>query len=203
MIKSVCLAVVISAIGIGLGVCQPLPEIGLASWYGNPYHGRPSASGEVYDMETLTAAHPTLPFQTRVRVVNVENQKSVEVRIIDRGPFVEGRIIDLSHAAARAIGMIAPGTVQVCVEVLEIPIVESADRFAAQVGAFRDHAAAEQLRAAMQEQYGVARLVMRAGDPALWRVWVGSEATEVAARALVERLRLRGTKDAFLVGPGS
>src|SRR5271157_2517448 len=88
-------------------------ETGIASWYGHPYHGRPAADGEIYDMETLVAAHRTLPFQTWVRVVNLKNDKSVEVRIIDRGPFIDGRIIDLSHAAARALEIIGPGTAPV------------------------------------------------------------------------------------------
>ena len=76
-------------------------ETGLASWYGHPYHGRPAADGEIYDMETMVAAHRTLPFDTWVRVTDLDNNKTVEVRIIDRGPFVQGRIIDLSHAAAK------------------------------------------------------------------------------------------------------
>ncbi len=83
-------------------------ETGLASWYGHPYHGRPAANGEIYDMESFTAAHRTLPFGTWVRVVNLTNDKTVDVRITDRGPFVENRIIDLSHAAAGAIGLIGP-----------------------------------------------------------------------------------------------
>ena len=184
-------------------VCQVPPETGVASWYGYPYHGRTAASGEVYDMETMTAAHPTLPFNTQVRVVNLENNKSVEVRIMDRGPFVEGRIIDLSHAAARALGMVQPGTVPVRVEVIRIPEVETTDRFAVQVGAFRDRDSAERVRLRMQERYGVARLAMRDGDPVVWRVWVGSEASEQEARTLSYRLRQRGEKDAFLVRPGS
>ena len=96
-------------------------ETGLASWYGHPYHGRPAADGEIYDMETLVAAHRTLPFNTWVRVVNLTNDKSVEVRIIDRGPFVDGRIIDLSHAAATAIDMIGSGTAHVRIEVISAP----------------------------------------------------------------------------------
>ncbi len=84
-------------------------EIGIASWYGHPYHGRQAANGEIYDMEKLTAAHRTLPFDTWVRVENISNGKTVEVRITDRGPFVGDRIIDLSHAAAREIEMIGPG----------------------------------------------------------------------------------------------
>src|SRR6476660_9136845 len=96
-------------------------ETGIASWYGHPYHGRSSASGEIYDMEQFTAAHRTLPFGTLVRVVNLDNEKSVEVRINDRGPFVDDRVIDLSHAAAQAIGMIGPGTARVRVEVIQAP----------------------------------------------------------------------------------
>src|SRR5579871_2872659 len=92
------------------GTVQPAPsnmpesnETGLASWYGHPYHGRPSASGEIYDMEKLTAAHRTLPFGTWVRVHDLDNSKSVDVRINDRGPFIPGRVIDLSYAAAEAL----------------------------------------------------------------------------------------------------
>lgn len=93
-------------------------ETGLASWYGYPYHGHFAASGEIYNMDELTAAHPTLPFNTRVRVVNLSNDRSVEVRITDRGPFVDGRIIDLSRAAAHSIGLIEAGTAVVRLEVL-------------------------------------------------------------------------------------
>src|SRR5262249_10810126 len=96
-------------------------ETGLASWYGHPYHGRRAANGEIYDMEQLTAAHRTLPFDARVRVLNLANSKTVEVRITDRGPFVDGRIIDLSHAAARAIDMIGPGTAMVRLEIVGAP----------------------------------------------------------------------------------
>jgi peptidoglycan lytic transglycosylase len=80
-------------------------EEGIASWYGHPFHGRPTASGEIYSMYAMTAAHRTLPFGTRVRVHDLDNGKSVDVRINDRGPFVEGRIIDLSYSAAQAMGM--------------------------------------------------------------------------------------------------
>src|ERR1700704_5141370 len=85
------------------------PETGNASWYGHPYHGRAAANGEIYDMEKMTAAHRTLPFNTFVRVQNLSNGKTVDVRITDRGPFIKGRIIDLSHAAAQRIEMIGPG----------------------------------------------------------------------------------------------
>ena len=96
-------------------------ETGIASWYGIPYHGRRTASGEIYDMEKLTAAHRSLPFQTWVEVTNLQNGKRVDVRITDRGPFVAGRIIDLSHRAARDIEMLGPGIVKVRLRVIEPP----------------------------------------------------------------------------------
>jgi rare lipoprotein A len=88
-------------------------ETGLASWYGKPYHGRPTASGERYDMHALTAAHRTLPFGTVVRVRNLENGREIRVRITDRGPFVDGRIIDLSLKAARKLDMVRAGLARV------------------------------------------------------------------------------------------
>jgi rare lipoprotein A len=96
-------------------------ETGIASWYGHPYHGRRSASGEIYDMEQFTAAHRTLPFGTWLEVTNLQNRKVVDVRINDRGPFVDGRIIDLSLAAARTIDMVGPGTARVKLKVIAGP----------------------------------------------------------------------------------
>ena len=165
-------------------------ETGLASWYGHPYHGRAASNGEIYDMEKLTAAHRTLPFGTWVHVTNLANNKSVDVRIIDRGPFIDGRIIDLSHAAAQAIELIGPGIAQVRLDILSAPQITSADNsYAVQAGAFRDKDRAERLRVTMEREYGSARLVIRAGSPALWRVLVGRESTEEAAQVLAQRLR--------------
>ena len=96
-------------------------EVGMASWYGVPHHGRRTASGEVFDMHQLTAAHRTLPFGTRVLVVNRGTNQSAEVRINDRGPFVEGRILDVSYAAARLLGAIGPGTIPVRLRVVALP----------------------------------------------------------------------------------
>jgi rare lipoprotein A len=98
-------------------------ETGVASWYGIPYHGRQSASGEIYDMQKLTAAHRMLPFQTWVEVTNLTNGKRVDVRINDRGPFARGRIIDLSQAAARDIEMLGPGTARVRLRVIAPPVI--------------------------------------------------------------------------------
>jgi peptidoglycan lytic transglycosylase len=96
-------------------------ETGVASWYGIPYDGRRAASGEIYDMRQLTAAHRQLPFQTWVEVTNLSNGKQVDVRINDRGPFVKGRIVDLSQAAARDIDMLRAGTARVRLRVIPPP----------------------------------------------------------------------------------
>src|SRR5438105_6010495 len=120
--KSLCVAIAGCLLLAGCGgkkrVQLPVARIGstqtgVASWYGHPHHGRRAANGEIYDMEKMTAAHRTLPFDTWVRVRNLANNKTVDVRITDRGPFVGGRIVDLSHAAALAIDLIGPGTAKV------------------------------------------------------------------------------------------
>jgi rare lipoprotein A len=96
-------------------------QTGEASWYGRAHHGHPTASGEVYDMYKLTAAHLTLPLGTHVRVTNLRNQRAVDVQVNDRGPYVAGRIIDLSYAAARALGAVGDGTIPVRLVVVSIP----------------------------------------------------------------------------------
>jgi rare lipoprotein A len=175
-------------------------ETGIASWYGHPYDGRPSASGEIYNMDAMVAAHRTMPFGTWVRVYNLNNDKTVEVRIIDRGPFVHGRIIDLSHAAAEAIGMIGPGTARVRLVVIQPPKTVPIEAYAVQVGQFRSRETADRLRARMAAEFGAARLVRRPGNPETWRVLVGSEPGEDAATALAERIRDKtGEKNAFVV----
>ena len=165
-------------------------ETGIASWYGHPYHGRPAANGEIYDMEGFTAAHRTLPFGTWVRVVNLTNERAVDVRITDRGPFVENRIIDLSHAAAGAIGLIGPGVARVRIDILSVPLITPAQNwYAVQAGAFLDQDRAERVRAALERDYGSARLVLRPGSPPMWRVLVGRAPSEAAADAIAQRLR--------------
>jgi rare lipoprotein A len=163
-------------------------ETGLASWYGNPYHGRAAANGEIYDMDKLTAAHRTLPFGTLVRVTRTDGGQSVEVRITDRGPFVDGRIIDLSRAAARAIDLIGPGVAEVRVEPVSVA-ARASGLFAVQVGAFRERDRAEKQRSTLDSEYGPARLVLRDGSPPLWRVLVGRENSADSAAALADRLR--------------
>jgi rare lipoprotein A len=177
---------------LSLTGCKPRPpqshqdvQTGIASWYGHPFDGRPTASGEIYDMEKLTAAHRTLPLGTVVQVERPDNGQKVGVRINDRGPFVEGRIIDLSHAAAQAISM--SGVANVKLEVLSTPPTRGADMYAVQVGSFVDRTSAEQLRNRMQGKYGAAKLVYRAGDQT-WRVLVGMEPTQESASAMAQQL---------------
>jgi rare lipoprotein A len=93
--------------------------VGIASWYGRRYHGRRTASGEIFDMNSATAAHPTLPFGTRVQVTNLENGRSVVLRINDRGPFVRRRIIDVSRRAAQVLGFVQKGTARVRVQLVQ------------------------------------------------------------------------------------
>ncbi len=175
-------------------------ETGIASWYGHPYHGRPAADGEIYDMEKMTAAHRTLPFNTWVRVENLNNAKTVELRIIDRGPFVSRRIIDVSHAAAQALDMIGPGTARVRMVVIRAPEPVTTGTFAVQVGAYTDRQSAETVRAQMAARYGPARIVLREGNPNVWRVLVGAETTEEGADGLAARIRDEiGEKNAFVV----
>ncbi len=95
-------------------------EEGVASYYADEFHGKQTSNGETYDMYQMTAAHQTLPFNSRVRVINLNNGKSVEVRINDRGPFKDNRVIDLSLSAAKLLEMIGPGTAQVRLEVIEV-----------------------------------------------------------------------------------
>ena len=93
---------------------------GLASYYAEDFHGRKTSNGEVYDMHAMTAAHRSLPFNTTVRVTNLDNSRSVDVRINDRGPFVDNRVIDLSFGAAMEIGLVAKGIAPVRIEILEL-----------------------------------------------------------------------------------
>jgi len=162
---------------------------GIASWYGHPYHGRPTASGEIYNMYDMTAAHRTLPFGTQVKVHDLENGHDVTVRINDRGPFVKGRIIDLSYAAAQTMHM--PSIARVHIEILghgtgsAIPGI-----FAVQVGAFKDRNNAERLKARIEPQFGpVVIQDFDRGDGLFYRVRVGHASTEDAARALADSLR--------------
>ncbi len=167
-------------------------EEGIASWYGVPFHGRRASNGEVYDMHKLTAAHRTLPFDTVVRVTNLSNGKATVVRITDRGPFVDNRIIDLSMAAALEIDSIRPGVVPVRLEILSAGIDPTAGFFTVQVGAFRDRGNAERLRERLNASYSPIFIQpYDSPDGLFYRVRVGKVPGEGAAQQFGEQLRNR------------
>jgi len=164
-------------------------EEGNASWYGNPFHGRHASNGEIYDMYKLTAAHRTLPFETMVKVTNLNNGKTTTVRITDRGPFVANRVIDLSLAAAREIESVGPGVVPVRLEVLGNVDV-TAGFFTVQVGAFKNMANAERLRDRLSVSYSPIFIQQYdSPDGTFYRVRVGKVSGEDAARGFAEQLR--------------
>lgn len=162
-------------------------EEGLASWYGGKFQGRRTASGEIFDTRQLTAAHRTLPFGTRVRVTHLETERSVVVRINDRGPFVEGRIVDLSQAAAAAIGMGGAGVARVRLEVVEGPPGGPAWRI--QLGSFRDRENALRLQE-QAEARGFHPVLEASPDGALRVVLPGIEEKDL--QALLRRLSGEG-----------
>ena len=174
-------------------------ETGIASWYGHPYHGRRAANGEIYDMEKLTAAHRTYPFDTWVRVKNLSNDRTVDVRIQDRGPFVRGRIIDLSHAAAREIEMIGPASRR-CTprpshrsQPRPKNIDKQPELFAVQVGAFRDRNRARRSSEEMRRALRRRRASWSEGaDPPMYRVLAGEYATADEAEAAAAQIRGAG-----------
>ena len=146
-------------------------QTGVASWYGPPYHNRRGSNGEIYDMNAMTAAHLTLPLGSIVRVTNLKTSHSALLRITDRGPFVEGRIIDLSLAAAKALDVYLPGTAQVRLEVLQAPAaLDSGGRWAVQIGSFHTEQSAARLTDRLQRRYHTARVLKFPSPTGDW--WV-------------------------------
>ena len=130
----------------------------MASWYGAPYHNRRAANGEIYDMNAMTAAHRTLPLNSIVRVTNLKTGESAVVRITDRGPFVDNRIIDLPVAAAKKLDIWRPGTARVKLEVLEAPApIDRGGRWAVQLGGFPQKEA-DRIKAELADRYRNARV---------------------------------------------
>ncbi|HEX3572943.1 MAG TPA: septal ring lytic transglycosylase RlpA family protein [Acidobacteriaceae bacterium] len=144
-------------------------EVGIASWYGPPYTNRKAADGSIYDQNAMTAAHRTLPMGSVVRVTNLSNGESVMVRITDRGPFIDGRIIDLSLAAAKLLDVYRPGTAKVQVEAFAPPQgSDPAGRWCVQIGAFLDPAEAVQLKADLMRRFTTAKVIEFAGPTGHW-----------------------------------
>jgi len=141
-------------------------ETGKASWYGPPYHNRRGSNGEVYNMHAMTAAHRTLPLGSIVRVTNLKTAQSALVRITDRGPFIPGRVLDLSLAAARKLDVYQPGIAEVRVEVMQTPApLDSGGKWAVQIGSFPDGDVATELADHLTRRYHSAK-VLRFASPA-------------------------------------
>lgn len=170
-------------------------ETGIASWYGPEFHGRPTSSREIFDQNDLTAAHPTLPFGTMVLVTNLENGRQVTVRINDRGPFVKGRIIDLSYAAARLLGLVGPGTARVRIEVTgyESPKAESrSGAYVLQVGSFAVEENAQSLFQKLQREFPAVYISAFKTDGRTFHRVRLKTFSKVEARKLAEKLAAAG-----------
>lgn len=186
---------------------------GIASWYGKKFHGRKTSNGEIYDMYGRSAAHKTLPMGTVVRVKNLDNGRTLNVRINDRGPFVRGRIIDLSYGAAKQIGMVQSGTAQVEIVALGAeagitsegkqtyrPLDYYSGNFTFQVGAFKERKNAETLRAKLDRIYKNAHItIFDTAEGSFYRVRVGRCETLQEAESYEQVLSRNGFPDAFIV----
>jgi len=198
-----------------LKTSQGYRERGIASWYGTKFHGRRTSSGETYDMYAMTAAHKTLPLPTYVEVTNLENGRKVVVKVNDRGPFHEGRIIDLSYTAASKLGVLAKGTAQVEVRainvneaprsvVTEVEYPQTNKGLASlylQVGAFSTESRANQIKQQIQQKIADAVVVVppNAGGKNLYKVRIGPLANVEYGDSLANRLVDLGYKDVHVV----
>ena len=194
--------------------CRGYTEKGLASWYGRDFHGRKTSNGEIYDMHAMTAAHKTLPLGIFVRVKNLRNDKEAVVRLNDRGPFVEGRIIDLSYSAAKKIGIVGPGTAPVRIEVLGVPqttpdmakvayqapVSCKIGSYAVQVGAFSAPENARHFAGRLQPQFGLADIQsVEVNGKLFYRVRVGSYPSLEAAEQARLDIQRSGFPHSFVV----
>ncbi|PJA78083.1 MAG: septal ring lytic transglycosylase RlpA family lipoprotein [Nitrospirae bacterium CG_4_9_14_3_um_filter_51_5] len=180
---------------------------GVASWYGPSFHGNLTANGEPYDMWALTAAHRTLPFGTRVLVQRVDAGKSVTVRINDRGPFIQGRIIDLSYGAARELAMIGKGTEHVSLRILDSPNSSSgqmsngrSDDYWVQVGSFTTLTQAVSLQKQLANHYPTIRLKTVDLPSGQWhRVQVGTFTSQEQAKSVGTEIEKQFDLDTLLI----
>jgi rare lipoprotein A len=173
----------------------PYVEQGIASWYGTDFHGNATASGEIYDMYQMTAAHNTLPLGTYCMVTNLDNHRSVEVKINDRGPFVKGRLIDLSYAAAREIGMVGPGTARVEVVAREMsgPPLSRPPTYTVQVGSFSDKSNANYLLEKLRQSFDEAYMtILDANQNRYYRVRIGRFETREMAYRMAQKVASLG-----------
>jgi peptidoglycan lytic transglycosylase len=159
-------------------------QTGIASWYGKDFHGKKTSNGETYDMNAMTAAHKTLPLGVFVKVRNTDNGHEAIVRINDRGPFVKGRVIDLSYAAAKKLGVDVVGTAPVRIEALgyrvnggenyKVPDTYDAGSYSIQIGSFRDYHNANRLSYEMKKRYGFSEVhLTNVNGDNFYRVYAG------------------------------
>lgn len=174
-------------------------ETGMASWYAVPYHNRRTSNGEVFDMHALTAAHRTLPLNSVARVTNVRTGRSAVVRITDRGPFITGRMLDLSLEAAKQVDVWRPGLAEVKLEVLQAPAsIDHGGRWCVQMGAFTDKSQAGRYKEKLQHHYPSASVLQFTGPTGDWiRVRVPDDDKRRAEKLLRETSAPEGA--AFLV----
>jgi len=198
-------------LAVGLVSCASVPrggdysigyrETGVSSWYGEPFHGRQTANGEIYDMYGLSAAHRLMPLGTIVKVTHRENGRSVTVKVNDRGPFVRGRILDLSYGAAERLGMTVTGTAPVAIEVVALSKNnrDSGGRFTVQAGAFEIEENAKRLAERLRTKYDDVYLTtLRTNQSTIYRVRVGLLGREPLAEQLAERLSEEDHLDTFV-----
>ncbi|WP_236657377.1 septal ring lytic transglycosylase RlpA family protein [Acidisarcina polymorpha] len=144
-------------------------ETGKASWYGPPYNRRKGANGQIYNQDAMTAAHRTLPMNSLLRVTNIQTGQSAIMRVTDRGPFVPDRVLDLSLASARAVGVYLPGTAQVRIEVFETPApIAQGGRWCVQIGAIQSEREAKKIEAHLQKKYTTANVIEFTGPTGHW-----------------------------------
>jgi rare lipoprotein A len=176
----------------------PATQTGIASWYGPGFHGKPTASGAIYNQYEMTAAHQTLPLGTRVMVTSLENGNSTEVTINDRGPFAKGRIIDLSYVAGKALGMIEPGTILVHLAVIDsgphkIQSIPDSLDYTLQLGSFSQLENAQQLRDRVAKSHADVSIVpLRAKDATYYRVQLGTFSNRPAAEEKARQISQAG-----------
>jgi len=166
-------------------------ETGIASWYGKEMHGKQTANGEVFDMYGLSAAHRTLPLGTLVRVTNLDNFKSITVRINDRGPFLKGRFFDLSYGAAKVLGFVSLGTARVKIETVEA--VRDPAQYTVQAAVFTEEENARMLKERLNTRFGVVSIVpFETNIARFYRVQVGTYASEARAEQAARKLMIEG-----------
>lgn len=185
-------------------------QIGVASWYGSDFHGKYTSNGERYDMHAMTAAHKTLPLGVYVRVKNMDNGREAVVRVNDRGPFVKGRVIDLSYAAAKQIGLDVIGTAPVRIEALgyrgtgtdQYTALDDYDagNYTVQVGSFKEYSNAQRLSGEMKKRYGFSEIHLTdVNGDSFYRVYAGKYTSLIAAELAEKEFSEHGYPGSFTV----